>query len=158
MPNPSKDLQQTESALRSVIQSLIDGQDDLRNIGELLKEASLKEYFLAESLTRAHFRGVLESILHQEGVHDAKETATATGTLRRLWGDLKHTIGGGDHGLLTTAQQIEKEAVDAYEKAMNGDLPLPVRQILSSQAAHVESSLEFIKSARDATRENPLRR
>ncbi len=150
MPNPSKDLQEAESALRSVIQSLIDGQEDLRNIGEQLKDASLKEYFLAESLTRAHFRGVLESILHQEGVHDVRESGTATATLQRLWGDLKTTLGGGDHALLATAEEIEKEAVDAYSIAMDGNLPLPVRQILASQSAHIDSSLEFIRSARDA--------
>lgn len=150
MPNPSKDLQEAESTLRSVIQSLIDGQEDLRNIGEQVKDASLKEYFLAESLTRAHFRGVLESILHQEGVHDVRESGTATATLQRLWGDLKTTLGGGDQALLATAEAIEKEAVDAYSKATDANLPLPVRQILASQAAHIESSLEFIRSARDA--------
>jgi uncharacterized protein (TIGR02284 family) len=150
MPNPSKDLQEAESTLRSVIQSLIDGQEDLRNIGEQVKDASLKEYFLAESLTRAHFRGVLESILHQEGVHDVRESGTATATLQRLWGDLKTTLGGGDQALLATAEEIEKEAVDAYSKATDANLPLPVRQILASQAAHIESSLEFIRSARDA--------
>jgi hypothetical protein len=28
-------------------------------------------------------------------------------------------------------------------------LPLPVRQVLTSQAAHIEKSHEFIKAARD---------
>jgi uncharacterized protein (TIGR02284 family) len=149
MSSPSKDLKEVESSLRSVIQALIDGQDGFKKIGEAIKDETLKEYFLAESLTRAQFRGVLESILHQEGVHDVKESGTAAGTIRRAWGDLKATLGGGDGSLLSTAEEGEDEAVQAYAKAMEAYLPLPVRQVLATQAAHIEKSHEFVKAARD---------
>ena len=147
--SPSKDLKETESALLSVIHALIDGQEGFKKIGEEIKDEALKEYFLAESLTRAQFRGVLESILHQEGVHDIKESGTAAGTVRRAWGDLKSALGGSDHTLLSTAEEAEDEAVEAYSKATEAFLPLPVRQVLTTQAAHIEKSHEFIKAARD---------
>jgi uncharacterized protein (TIGR02284 family) len=149
MSSPSKDLKETESALRNVIQALIDGQEGFKKIGEQMKDETLKEYFLAESLTRAQFRGVLESILHQDGVHDVKESGTTAGTIRRAWGDLKSALGGGDATLLATAEEGEHEACEAYGKAVETYLPLPVRQVLSTQAAHIEKSHEFIKSARD---------
>jgi uncharacterized protein (TIGR02284 family) len=149
MSSPSKDLKEVESVLRSVIQALIDGQDGFKKIGEEMKDENLKEYFLAESLTRAQFRGVLESILHQEGVHDVKESGTTAGTVRRAWGDLKATFGGGDASLLSTAEEGEDEAVQAYAKAMEAYLPLPVRQVLATQAAHIDKSHEFVKAARD---------
>lgn len=149
MSSPSKDLKEVESSLRSVIQALIDGQDGFKKIGEQVKDETLKEYFLAESLTRAQFRGTLESILHQEGVHDIKESGTAAGTIRRAWGDIKATLGGGDASLLSTAEEGEDEAVQAYAKAMESYLPLPVRQVLATQAAHIEKSHEFVKAARD---------
>ncbi|HMG86339.1 MAG TPA: PA2169 family four-helix-bundle protein [Terracidiphilus sp.] len=149
MSSPSKDLKETESALRSVIQVLIDAQDGFQKFGEQIKSEALKEYFLAESLTRAQFRGVLESILHQEGVHDVKESGTAVGTVRRAWGDVKSALGAGDHSLLSTAEEGENEAVEAYAKATESYVPLPVRQVLATQAAHIEKSLEFIKTARD---------
>lgn len=149
MSSPSKDLKETESALRNVIQSLIDGQEGFKKIGEQLKDETLKDYFLAESLTRAQFRGVLESILHQEGVHDVKESGTAAGTIRRAWGDLKSALGGGDGSLLASAEEGEDEAIEAYGKAVESYLPLPVRQVLTTQAAHIEKSHEFIKAARD---------
>jgi uncharacterized protein (TIGR02284 family) len=152
MANPSKDLKETESTLRSVIQALIDGQEGFQKIGEQLKNETLKEYFLAESLTRAQFRGVLESILHQEGVHDINESGTPIGKVRRAWGDLKSALGGGDHTLLATAEEAEDEAVDAYSKAMDSGLPLPVRQILTTQAAHIQKSHEFVKAARDTSK------
>ncbi len=149
MSSPSRDLKETESALRSVIQVLIDGQDGFKKFGEQIKDEALKEYFLAESLTRAQFRGVLESILHQEGVHDIKESGTAAGTFLRAWGDLKSTLGGGDSSLLATAEQGEHEAIEAYAKATEIYLPLPVRQVLVTQAAHIDKSHEFIKAALD---------
>ena len=149
MSSPSKDLKETQSALRNVIEALIDGQEGFKKIGEEIKDETLKEYFLAESLTRAQFRGVLESVLHQEGVHDVHETGTAAGTIRRAWAGLKSTLGGGDQSLLSTAEEGEDEAVEAYGKAMETYLPLPVRQVLTTQAAHIEKSHEFIKAARD---------
>lgn len=149
MSSSSKDLKETESALRTVIQTLIDGQEGFKKIGEHIKDETLKEYFLAESLTRAQFRGVLESILHQEGVHDVKESGTASGSIRRAWGDLKSALGGGDHSLLSTAEEGEDEAVEAYGKATETYLPLPVRQVLTTQQAHIEKSHDFVKAARD---------
>lgn len=152
MSSPSKDLKETESALRSVIQVLIDAQDGFQKFGEQIKSGALKEYFLAESLTRAQFRGVLESILHQEGVHDVKESGTAAGTVRRAWGDIKSALGAGDQSMLTTAEEGENEAVEAYAKAAESYVPLPVRQVLTTQAAHIDKSLEFIKTAREAAK------
>jgi uncharacterized protein (TIGR02284 family) len=149
MSSPSKDLKEVESALRSVIQTLIDGQEGFKSIGVQLKDEALKEYFLAESLTRAQFRGVLESILHQEGVHDVKESGTIAGTALRTWGDLKATLGGGDSSLLSTAEEAEGQTMAVYSKAVESYLPLPVRQVLTTQFAHIEKSHEFIKAARD---------
>jgi uncharacterized protein (TIGR02284 family) len=147
MTNQSKDLKETEAILRLVIQSLIDGQEGFKKLGEELKDPKLKEYFFAESLTRAQFRGVLESILHWEGIRDIRESGTAAGAFRRAWADLKSALGGSDHTLLATADEAENEAIDAYSKAVDGFLSLPVRQVLASQAAHIETSQQFIRSA-----------
>lgn len=152
MSSPSKDLKETESALRSVIQVLIDAQDGFQKFGEQIKSEALREYFLAESLTRAQFRGVLESILHQEGVHDIQESGTAVGTVRRAWGDVKSAFGAGDQSMLATAEEGESEAVEAYTKAAESYIPLPVRQVLTTQAAHIDKSLEFIRTAREAAK------
>jgi uncharacterized protein (TIGR02284 family) len=149
MSSPSKTLKEVEQTLYDVIQSLIDGQEGFVKIGDELKDETLKRYFLSESLTRAQFRGDLETILHQEGVHDIHESGSTSGSLHRAWGELKHKLGGGDHGLLATAEQGEDEAVEAYEKALKHELPLPIRQLLTTQAAHVQASHDYVKAARD---------
>ena len=137
-------------ALNSLITTLVDSQKGFADIGEHLKDETLKRYFLAESLKRASFRGDLEVVLHQNGVHDIKESGTAAGAIHRVWGDLKAKLGGGDHALLDTAEQGEDRAKQAYADALKQDLPLPVRQLVAEQQAHVLTSHDYVRSHRDA--------
>ena len=139
-----------KSALKSVINVLEDGQKGMAEIGDHLKDESLKRFFLAESLKRASFRGELENVLHRHGVHDVHESGTAAGVVYRAWAELKAKLGGGDHTLLETAEQGEDEAKDAYKDALAQDLPLPVRQLLVEQQAHVLTSHDFIRERRDS--------
>ena len=138
-----------ESTLRSVINTLQDSQKGFADIGEHLKDDTLKRYFLAESLKRANFRAELENELHRHGVHDVHETGTATATIHRVWGDLKAKISSGDHTLLETAEQGEDVAKKSYKDALEKELPLPIRQLLAEQQAHVLTSHDYVKRARD---------
>jgi uncharacterized protein (TIGR02284 family) len=136
--------------LKSVINTLHDSQKGFADIGDHLKDDTLKRYFLAESLKRAGFRAELENELHRAGVQDVKETGTTTGTIRRVWGDLKAKLGGGDHALLEVAEQGEDVAKKAYEDALKQELPLPVRQLLTEQQAHIVTSHNYVRDRRDA--------
>ena len=137
-------------ALNALISTLLDSQKGFADLGEHMKDETLKRYFLAESLKRASFRGDLEEVLHQNGVHDIKESGTTAGSLHRVWGDLKAKLGGGDDALLTTAEQGEDEAKKAYADALDQDLPLPLRQLIAEQQAHVLTSHDFVRSHRDS--------
>jgi len=150
MSHPSKTLKEVEATLINVIDTLIDGQEGFRKLGDELLDPDLKAYFLAESLQRAQFRGDLETVLHQEGVHDIKESGTANGTALRLWAELKSSLGGGDPTLLETAEQAEDEAKAAYEEALASELPLPIRELLATQAVHIAESHDYVKAARDS--------
>ena len=143
---------EVEETLRDVIQSLIDGQEGFQKIGEHLKDTTLKRYFMAESLKRASFRGELENLLHQGGVHDVKESGTVSGAVHRTWGDLKAHLGGSDHTLLETAERGEDAAKKAYKDALEKELPLPVHQLLSTQYAHIQTSHDYVKTARDRSK------
>jgi uncharacterized protein (TIGR02284 family) len=147
--SPSKDLVEVEGTLRTVIESLIDGQEGFQKIGEELKDETLKRYFLAESLKRAAFRGELEEILHQEGVHDIKETGSAASAFVRVWTGLKTALGAGDDALLEAAVEAEDATRQAYTDALEKSLPKPIREVLGAQAVQVESSLEYVKAARE---------
>jgi uncharacterized protein (TIGR02284 family) len=139
-----------ELALKSVINTLQDSQKGFADIGEHLKDETLKHYFLAESLQRANFRAELENELHRAGVRDVKESGTTTGTIHRVWGDLKAKLGAGDHELLVTAEQGEDAAKKAYADALDRDLPLPIRQLLAEQQEHVLTAHDYVRDHRDA--------
>jgi uncharacterized protein (TIGR02284 family) len=139
-----------ELAIKSLINTLQDSQKGFADIGEHLKNETLKRYFLAESLKRANFRAELENELHRAGVHDVHETGTTTGTIHRVWGDLKAKLVSGDHELLVTAEQGEDAAKKAYADALDRDLPLPVRQLLVEQQTHVLTAHDYVRDHRDA--------
>jgi uncharacterized protein (TIGR02284 family) len=154
MQRPSHELKQAESAIHTVIESLIDSQEALVEIGEKLQDQTLRHYLLAESLKRAQFRGELESILNQEGVSGLRESGTPAGAVHRAWANLKSRLGGGDHTLLATATEGEDAAREVYDNAINTSMPLPIRQVLTSQAAHIQESHEFLKAALGHTGEH----
>jgi uncharacterized protein (TIGR02284 family) len=150
MPTDADKRNEMYLALTAVINILIDGQKGFAEVGEHLKDPTLKRYFLAESLKRAQFRGDLEEVLHQNGVHDIKESSgTTVGALHRVWSDLKAKLGAGDQTLLATAEEGEDAAKDAYADILRQDLPLPVRQILAEQQDHILTAHEYVKAHRD---------
>jgi hypothetical protein len=88
MPTDAEKRDEMRLALLSVISCLIDSQKGYAEIGDHLKHDELKRFFHAESLKRAQFRGDLEEILHQNGLHDIKESGSTAGKLHRAWGPM----------------------------------------------------------------------
>lgn len=137
-------------ALEAVIDTLHDSQHGFADLGDHVKDGTLKRHFLAESLKRAGFRGDIEEALHQSGIHNISESGTATGAVYRAWGGLKARLGGGDLTLLSTAERAEDEVTGAYTDALQSELPHPVREMLTAQLAHVLASRDFIRGQREA--------
>ena len=151
MPTDTDKNAELEKVLKNVINVLQDGQKGFADLGEHLKDDTLKRYFLAESLKRANFRAELENELHRHGVKDVHEEGTALGTLHRTWGDLKAKIATpDDHSLLATAEQGEDKAKATYKDALEQELPLPIRQLLTEQQAHVINSHNYVRDHRNA--------
>jgi len=145
----SKRNREMERVLLNVIVALEDSQKGFAEFGEFLKDDTVKRYFLAESLKRAHFRGDLEEQLHLAGMADIRKSGTVGASLQRAWGEVKSKLGASDHGLLEAAEQGEDAAKAAYKDALSQELPLPIRQLLSEQQAHVLTSHDYVKAHRD---------
>ena len=151
MPTDADKNAELEKILKEVINVLQDGQKGFADLGEHLKDDTLKRYFLAESLKRANFRAELENELHRHGVKDVHEQGTTLGALHRTWGDLKaKVVTPTDHDLLATAEQGEDKAKATYKDALEQELPLPVRQLLTEQQAHILTSHDYVRNHRDA--------
>ena len=141
-----------ESIVKGVINVLQDGQKGFADIGEHLKDETLKRYFLSESLKRANFRAELENELHRHGIKDVHETGTTAGAIHRTWGEIKGKIFDvSDHDLLATAEQGEDVAKKTYKEALEAELPHPLKQLLAEQNAHIVESHDFVRNHRDAT-------
>jgi len=59
-------------------------------------------------------------------------------------------LGGGDHTLLESAEQGEDDAKKTYKEALEQELPLPIRQLLTEQQAHILTSHDYVRNHRDA--------
>jgi len=148
MSNSANGLQQAGSAIYAVIQSLIDSQEALVEVGEKLSDQQLRHFFLAESLKRAEFRGELETVLNQEGVGHVRESDIVSGSVQRALSGLRSRLReAGDHTLLATAEQGEDAAKVAYDNAISAIPLMPIRNLLTSQASHIQESHDVLKAA-----------
>lgn len=134
--------------VKTVIEVLNDGQKGYADIGEHIKDPAMKSFFMSESQTRGTFASELAST---SGFTDVGGTATAA--LHRGWGDLKASLGGGDHTLLETSEQGEDAAKKAYSAALaDSSVTGPVRTLLQTQQTHIISAHNKVKAFRDATK------
>ncbi len=140
-----------ESAIRTVIEVLHDGERGFASLSEHLKEPRLKMFFKEESVNRGRFASELEVALSTIVGKDVREGGTASGTIHRAWAEVKGSLGGSDHTLLETAEQGEDAAKKAYTEALKvTDLPGNVRAILLQQQPHIQASHDKVRSFRDA--------
>ena len=74
------------------------------------------------------------------------------GSVHRVWGDLKQSLGAGDHQLYDNAGQGEEAAQKAYQAALaETGTSSTVRQLLVKQQAHIQQVSEKIKMMQNAT-------
>ena len=148
----------TNKSIRNVLSNLVqilhDGQEGFRKASEGVKDAQLKELFSRFSLQRAEFSGQLENELRNLGEEDPQdEGSTVAGTAHRVWIDLKAAITGNDaHAILAEAERGEDAAKDAYKNALAEELPAPLHELVSKQAAQVQKAHDEVKALRDATK------
>jgi uncharacterized protein (TIGR02284 family) len=73
--------------------------------------------------------------------------------MHRGWINLKSAITSKEESaILAECERGEDAAVQAFEKAMDDDLPSPVRDIVSRQFSEIKSAHDRIKNLRDAAK------
>lgn len=138
------------SVLENLMQVCKDGQKGYQEAASKVKRSDLKNFFNEQSLERARFAGELEAELIRLGKSDKKASGSTLGSLHRAWVDTKVALGGGDKTILDWLEHGEDTAKDAYQKAVTGDLPENVAQIIRRQAASVQAAHDQVKSLRDS--------
>ena len=64
----------------------------------------------------------------------------------------KFILGGGDKTILESVEAGEDNAKESYQKAITGDLPENIAQIVRRQAASVQTAHDKVKNLRDEAR------
>ena len=142
-------LGKVESTLKDLIEILRDGQQGFKELGHRLQDAEAKRIFLEETQRRAEYAAELENELHRMGVHDVNVSPSRIGKVRLLWGEIQASMAGGQKALLSTAVRSDEIASKAYGDALKEDLPLPLREMLDRQRAHIERTQDKIKAMHD---------
>jgi len=140
------------SVIENLIETCKDGQKGYQEAAAHVKRSDLKTYFNEQSLERSRFAGELEVELIRLGKPDKKVFGSVGGALRRAWIDTKVSLGGGDKTILESVEAGEDNAKEAYEKAVTGDLPENIAQIVRRQAASVERAHDKVKNLLDAAK------
>lgn len=142
-------LEKVESVLTELIESLRADQEGYQQFGAGLQDAGAKRLFREETQRRAEYAAELENELHRMGVHDVKTGVSAAAKLRHMWGEMQAHLAGGQKALLSAAEKSDEKAEKAYAKALKQELPLPLREMLDRQLAHIQRSHDEVRALHD---------
>jgi uncharacterized protein (TIGR02284 family) len=142
-------LKKVEAALLELIDRLRAEQEGYRDLGHRLQSEQAKRFFLEETQRRAEYAAELENELHRMGVHDVKEDISRASKARLLWGEMQASLAGGQKALLSTAEKFDEATLKIYAAALKEELPLPLRQILDRQQAHIQRSHDQSRALHD---------
>jgi len=137
------------NVIEDLIETCKDGQKGYQDAAAHVKRMDLKTFFNEQSLERARFAGELEGELIRLGKPDKKVSGSMSATLHRAWIDTKVSMGAGDKAVLESVEAGEDNAKEAYQKAVTGDLPENIAQIVRRQATSVQQAHDRVKMLRD---------
>jgi len=140
------------SVVEHLMERCKDGQKGFREAAEKVKGADLKTFFNEVSAERARFAQELQVELATLGKTEKKVSGTVEGALHRAWVDTKVALGGDDHTVLDWLEHGEDVAKDAYQKALSGNLPANLREIVRRQADSVQRVHDRVKTLRDTSK------
>ena len=69
--------------------------------------------------------------------------------MHRAWIDTKVALGGGDKTILESVEKGEDNAKETYQKALTGNLPTSIAEIVRRQAASVQRTHDKVRMLRD---------
>lgn len=141
------------SVLRDLIETARDGQEGFRKASEsVADDPELKMLLSSLSLQRAKFAGELESQAIAMGEPRFDQGPSLPGAAHRWWMGLRASVTRGDnHAILAECERGEDAAKEAYNRAMEDELPDPVREIVNRQRREVLAAHNTIRALRDAT-------
>ena len=147
-----KEQKEIISTINNLIETLKDGQEGFKQAAEGVKDPQLKSIFNEYSQQRSRVATELQSQARSLGEPQPETSSTAAGALHRAWINLKSAVTrGDDHAILVECERGEDSAVEEYRKAIDSNLSVPVRDVVSRQYAEIKNTHDRIKHLRDTT-------
>ncbi len=115
------------------------------------ENADVKQLFQEYSSQSREFSQELTAIV-AANAEEAETGRSVSGTLHRVWIDVKSLFGGSDRkSILAEAERGEDAIKKAYQTALaDGELSSEAYQTVSSQATEINAAHDRIKALRDA--------
>jgi uncharacterized protein (TIGR02284 family) len=138
------------SIVDDLIETLKDGEEGFKQAAEGVRDPQLKSLFNEYSNQRSRFATELQAQARSLGKSEPETSSSAAGALHRAWINLKSAVTkGDDHAILAECERGEDSAVTQYRKAMDDNLPAPLRELVSRQYTDIVSAHDRIKNLRD---------
>lgn len=140
------------STLNNLIETCKDGQEGFQQAAEGVQNSDIKSIFYEYAQQRSQFAGELQSAVRELG-GDPENAGSVSGALHRGWINIKSAVTGQDtQAILNEAERGEDAAKNAYQEALEEELPANVRSIVEKQAAAVQQAHDRVKSLRDSAK------
>lgn len=134
------------ATLNNLVEICKDGQNGFRTAAEGIKNSELTTLFNTYSQQRAQFAAELQSEVRRLG-GEPEETGSAAAAVHRGWINIKSAVTGEDEAaVISECERGEDSAVEAYEEALETDLPNDVKAIVSRQFSQVKEAHDRIRS------------
>ena len=138
----------TIDKLNNLIDMSEDGKEGYENAAENVKDAGMKSSFSAFANERAENTLQLRQIVQQLNGDAEDKGGDSTGTLHRVWIDLKSVFTGGDTDAIINACITGEEAAIKEYKSVLDDAEIleSCKFLVGKQLSTIEQALMSIKA------------
>jgi uncharacterized protein (TIGR02284 family) len=137
------------ATLEELIQLNTDSATGFDNAAELVDNAGLADFMRRIASERREQARQLQAIVATQG-GEPRQGGSMTAAAHRMWTNLRSSMGGGAHAVLSEAESGEDHMVARYELALAGMNGTTVGALLQQHRAAVRDAHDRIKQLRDA--------
>jgi uncharacterized protein (TIGR02284 family) len=146
------DHEKTISVLNDLIQICNDGHHGFSTAAEDAEDQDLRSAFQHYAGERRQFASELQTRIRSLG-GDPDKHGSVSGALHRGWIDIKSAVASNEpHAVLAECERGEDAAVKAYREALEKDLDLATRDIISRQYSSIQTAHDRVKQLRDSAK------
>ena len=132
--------------LQEVGKIVRDSEEGYRHAANDIDDWQLRSMFLELARVRSEQGNEIDRLLQRFGGEAVPKGGSVSGTMHRVFGDLKAAITGNNRrAVVDEAARGESYAESIFDKALRADLPMDVQQIIRRQHSNVRESRERMR-------------